>query len=263
MNELTAIETKETGNMVDDSFIDEAIEFINETAKKTLYVGYEEIGNYILKNFFNDDIELASSKNPRKQVSFNQLCKRKELAVHPSRLALMVRVAVQEKFLLAHNIDTKSLTYTQKSSLVKLQNNEQKIEFINKHLEQEKLVTTRGLDKDIKQIIAENSPNEDNNPTSIVRATSTFIKKFETVINLDDKILKIKENGLSKMPDSRRKNLETKVQKLKKTIEANAKKAEKMSSNCDELLQKLSSIAKERKLNPPKRGRKPSKSSKK
>jgi hypothetical protein len=55
---------------VDDDLLDKAVVFINETTQRSIYVAHLEIGEYILKHFFNDDIKLAASRTRiKKQVS--------------------------------------------------------------------------------------------------------------------------------------------------------------------------------------------------
>ena len=51
---------------IDQSVIDNAVQFINEKANEFVYSGYEQIGRYLLERFFNNDIILASSRSPRK-----------------------------------------------------------------------------------------------------------------------------------------------------------------------------------------------------
>ena len=50
---------EETGDLIED-----AVRFINLTAAKMLVDYALKIGNYLLTRFFNDDIGLATSKNP-------------------------------------------------------------------------------------------------------------------------------------------------------------------------------------------------------
>lgn len=119
-------EDRENEN-VDRELIEQSVRYINDKANETIYKGSLEIGNYILKHFFNDDIKLASSKNPRKPNSYKALCRRKDLSVPYSTLTVMVRVAAQERFLKLHNIDTGRLGYTHKANLIRLRNGEKKL----------------------------------------------------------------------------------------------------------------------------------------
>ncbi len=89
--------------------MEQAVKFINEKANETLYKGSEEIGAYILKKFFDDDIEKATSKNPRKPASYRALCSHPGLVLRPEALSVMVRVAAQEKFFLDKKLDVKKL----------------------------------------------------------------------------------------------------------------------------------------------------------
>ena len=61
---------------VDKKLVDEAVEWIRDTALENIKKTFVEVGNYILKKFFNDDIELARSKNPFKNASFRALAER-------------------------------------------------------------------------------------------------------------------------------------------------------------------------------------------
>ena len=113
---------------VDPRLIDDAVIFINSKVAETLFKGSIEIGEYLLTHFFNDDIELATAKNAHKSLSFNELCKRPDIAVSHSTLARMVRVAAQERFFKSKRIDTNRLSYSHRLELIKLENDDVKIE---------------------------------------------------------------------------------------------------------------------------------------
>jgi len=113
---------KEAVMKVDKDLVDKAVKLINEKASKTVYKGYLEIGEYLLLNFFNNDIKEASSKNRKKAVSFQELRKRPDLEVHPSSLSRMVRVASQERYFIQRNVNTDGLSYSHKIELIKLDN---------------------------------------------------------------------------------------------------------------------------------------------
>lgn len=242
-----------------DKMIDDAVAFINETANKTIYQGSIEIGEYILEHFFGNDMKLASSKNPNKDESFNKLCERADLTVHPNRLGLMVRVASQERYLVEKKVNIEGLSYTHKATLVKLDNTKNKIKTIEKCIE--KKWSTRELDDEIKMLIKGISSS--TNP-SLIRTTKKYISKVDDVLKaVDDSSLDIDDDKLSKMPEKKRKELENYLKELKAKIEDTVKKTGDISTGCDELLAKLADVAKEKKANPPKRGRKKSKTKKK
>lgn len=107
--------------------LEEAVLFINERVASYVYKGSIEIGNYILEKFFNNDIDLATSKNRYKPVSFLQLCQHPDLAVSYTTLNSMVRVAAQERFLTGGGIQTDLLKYSHKVELIRLENNDEKL----------------------------------------------------------------------------------------------------------------------------------------
>ena len=121
---------------IDRGFIEQSVRYINDKANETIYKGSLEIGNYILKHFFNNDIKLASSKNPRKPNSYKALCRHKDLSVPYSTLTVMVRVAAQERFLKLHNIDTERLGYTHKANLIRLRNGEKKLKLARRCIDE-------------------------------------------------------------------------------------------------------------------------------
>jgi len=61
---------------IDKKIVDEAVKWIRDTALEGIKKTLVEVGDYILKRFFNDDIELARSKNPLKNASFRALAER-------------------------------------------------------------------------------------------------------------------------------------------------------------------------------------------
>ena len=117
---------------IDEALIDKSVEFINKTIVKTFFKGSLEIGEYLLEHFFDNDIELASSRNPHKPVSFQALCKRPDLGIHPSTLSRMVRVASQERYFVMSKAKVDELSYSHKLEFIKLPNDKKKIRLAEK-----------------------------------------------------------------------------------------------------------------------------------
>jgi DNA-binding transcriptional MerR regulator len=223
---------------VDDDLVDKAVVFINETTQRSIYVAHLEIGEYILKHFFNDDIKLAASRDPNKKTSFNALCKREDLEVHPNRLGIMVRVASQARFLTDKEVETKALSYTHKSKLVKLPNDEEKLKVIKQCIDEG--WSTRALQEHVKEITDGKS---NQRAPSLIQKTAGFLKKVEGVLKVDVTILDIDDVELSKMDEGKREKLEKKLASLKKKIEDNAEKSKTISKGCDALLKRLAKIS--------------------
>jgi hypothetical protein len=135
--------------IVDKALVNDAVNFINEKANETLYRGSEEIGAYLLAKFFDNDIAVASSRNPHKSASYTALCKRQDLSVHPATLSLMVRVAAQEVFFKEKKFDSAGLSYTHKAELVKLPNTAVKLRLAKKALKS--TFTSRLLSEEVKK----------------------------------------------------------------------------------------------------------------
>ena len=127
---------------VDPALIDRSVKFINKTIIATSYKGSLEIGEYLLEHFFDNDIEKASSRNPHKPLSFQKLCKRDDLGVHPSTLSRMVKVASQEKYFVQKQTDTKGLTYSNRLEFTKLPNDQKKLKLVEKCIKEEMSFST-------------------------------------------------------------------------------------------------------------------------
>ena len=244
------VETKKGADVVDKKLIDEAVAFINETAIKSVYQGSIEIGEYILKKFFDNDIKLASSRNPKKQTSFNALCARDDLSLDPTSLSGMVRVASQERFLSEKNVDTASLTYTHKKSLIKLENGNEKIKLIKSCIKGN--WSTRFLDEKIREKIDEDISNRS---PSLIQTTKRYIgqvtKTLET-INISE--LETDDETLNKMSANRRKKLVNNLKELKTKFEKISEISKDIPFSCDDLLNELTAIEKKPKKNQPKPG---------
>jgi len=123
------------GSPLFDMHVEASVKFINDKVAETVFRGSIEIGEYVLKYFFNDDIELASSQDPTKSASYNALCIHPDLAVSRQTLSNMVRVAAQERFLIANNVDVDKLGYRHRVELLKVENNDIKTDLARKCIE--------------------------------------------------------------------------------------------------------------------------------
>jgi|GEM_PF-6807848 len=119
----TALETTENAK------IETAVTVINDIIAAKVYDGAIQVGNYVLEMFFDNDPELASSKNPNKPVGYRNLCNHPDLAVSRTTLRNMVNVAIQETFLTANGIDPGELKYSYKVELLRLENGREKLKF--------------------------------------------------------------------------------------------------------------------------------------
>ncbi|NOY69552.1 MAG: hypothetical protein GXP53_08695 [Deltaproteobacteria bacterium] len=135
--------TTETKQTPDTAAIDQAVAHINHLVETTVEYGAITIGDYVLDTFFDGDIELAAARNSQKSVSYRMLSDHPDLMVKKSALNVMVRVAAQERFLKAADIDTKNLKYRHKSDLLRLANTDQKIELALQCMAED--LTTREL----------------------------------------------------------------------------------------------------------------------
>jgi len=115
----------------DQNLIDEAVAFINTTITAMIENAALKIGDYLLARFFDGDIELAVSRNPYKNVSFNRLCRRPDIPLTRREMGLMVRMAFQEHELIDRGVDTSLLLISHKRYLTQAPNGPAKYALVN------------------------------------------------------------------------------------------------------------------------------------
>ena len=230
MTKTKAVTKKEPEEIIDQELIDKSIKFINEKANETVYKGWKEIGEYILKTFFGDSIDQSSSKNPKKPESYRKLCKSPELALHPGTLSVMVRVAAQENFFKDKKIDTQALSYTHKAELVKLKNdNAVKMELIKACIE--KSLSSRKLagliKKEREKLRKEYAPT----PKKYFSYVDRVVKNSELPVAFHD----VKK--LEKLKPEIRNALKEKTKTLSEELK-------KLIRECNSLLKKIDKVEK-------------------
>jgi len=222
-------------DIANQELIEKSVQFINDKANETLYKGSLEIGNYILKHFFDDDIELASSKNPKKPKSFRVLCNHKSLSVPYSTLTIMVRVAAQEKFFKLNQIDANKISYTHKANLIRLQNDKTKLMLAKQCLDEP--LSTRKLAEIVKQMrermIDAGKKNQEE-------TAFQNIAKIEQLIGKSEKSGLVTDiNKIRSMKSKTREDLHEKASELLEIIT-------QTSRDCKKLLRNLEKVEKEK-----------------
>ena len=157
--------------------IDQAVARINELANQTIYEGHTRIGEYVLQTFFNNDHQLAQSKNPFKtSPSYRTLCKREDLLISPANLNRSVRVAIQERFFQEKELDVQNLTFTHKAVLVRIPNNPEEVEFVRNLLNNPG--TTRELSDMVKNFLPGLASPREPDATKIIVSHLFSLKKY-------------------------------------------------------------------------------------
>lgn len=183
--DVSTTQTALVTEKVDSALVEKTVKFISEKVSETIYKGSLEIGEYVLKNFFKDSIEFAACKNPHKPASFRALCKHPKLAVHPSTLSQMVRVAHQERFFKHNSIGAKQLNYTQRCILIKLPDNEEKIATTKEIIE--KGLSTR----ETLKLVLERRPKISGNSKNELLETFEPTQLLEELVGIKEQTNKI------------------------------------------------------------------------
>jgi hypothetical protein len=95
-----AIEIPESADKLDRELVDRSVAQIREIIAKTVSRGQDEVGRYLLKEFFDDDPAVYVASGPTKHASLTRLlerCESIELPVSKTFLVNALRLAVAAK----------------------------------------------------------------------------------------------------------------------------------------------------------------------
>jgi hypothetical protein len=146
------------------ALFNDTIDFINRTISDKALEAALLIGDYILTNYFNDDLELAFSKESVKPISFSILCEHPALNVSRFKLVNMVKVAAQERFFRSMDFTGGKLSYSHRLELTRLPNDENKIDLARQCVFEN--LTTRQFGYRVKKIAMELDSEESDIPKS-------------------------------------------------------------------------------------------------
>ncbi|MBI4932497.1 MAG: hypothetical protein HY828_01385 [Actinobacteria bacterium] len=208
----------------DKGLVEEAAEHITKILAETTYRGATEIGEYVLKHFFNDDAELAQSRDPYKNASYRSLtekCETQQLPISRTTLYNAVAVVVRQRTL----PDAKAYKQLPQSHQVTLLPVKEpaKVETLAEKAMEKKL-SVRQLKAEVKKVIAkarEDEPRGRKPLPVIVKTLNGSVKLFT-------------------LDGSRRSFTKTMVEELDEDQAKLARKAaEKLITQLQDLLAKL------------------------
>jgi hypothetical protein len=204
----------------DDQLIDETVAKINELVGDNLLKTATDVGSYILKHFYGDNIEEAMSKNPHKHNSYRKLQDRLDLKIHYKTLNQMVNITIQERFLVGRLTEekVKLLSYSQRVELLP-RNQDTKLTLAQKCIEE---------NLTIKQMRAAISKNK----TKPVSGKKKFIDPFIHDVIAKYSVNNITDKDFEKLPIG-------KIETMLKNIEDFEKDMETVIAQLDIIKKKL------------------------
>ncbi len=142
-----------------DLLVEAAVTVINNIVGNSLQEMSIEVGEYVLKTFFNNDITEARSRSSLKQYSYRKLQNHPGLKIHFKSLSLMVNVAIQEKILLKKITQEKLklLTYSHRVELLVADDND-KPALANKCIDEQ--LTTKQIRMEILNVKNKPAPDQ-------------------------------------------------------------------------------------------------------
>lgn len=166
---------------IDREMVEESVRHIRTVLAITVYKGAMEIGDYVLDRFFDGDVRLVGSKNPRKSASFRSLverCGTSDLPISKTWLHSAVGIAVVRRSLPSATA-FRELTPTHQSILLVLRNPEL-IETLAQRAVSEKL-TVRELRAVVREQVAmrsTDSPPAESRKRSVLEVLQEVLDKL-------------------------------------------------------------------------------------
>jgi hypothetical protein len=179
-----AAETENEGaaEVIDSRLVDEACRHITDLLQRTFFKGISEVGEYVLRRFFDGDPEQARSRNPLKNASYRALvdrCGTLALPVSRSWLNAAVNLAIQDRILAGQSDAYDRLSPTHKVRLLPLAGEDRKVIQLAERAARREM-STRQLREEVARELAKlpkgPAGRKPQNPivTTLNRATRTF-----------------------------------------------------------------------------------------
>jgi hypothetical protein len=228
----TAVEEQPTDSSPsrDEESLLKSVAFINQTYTKAAHKASQAIAKHVIKYFFNNDINLARSRNPKKGTSYRALCEHPDLMISPATLSNMVAVEVQEGFLSQQGVEADKLSYSHQVKLIRLPDGRDKLRLAKKIIDQG--LSVRDLD-----VLVQETKKKIGHPRRLIPdlrgkyRDNPFLllgnqERMDFVLDLDK---------LRKLPPQARQRFKEEVQATRKTLERSISEVDSIIKNIDEL----------------------------
>lgn len=183
--------TKEQSRALND-----AVKFINRKSNEGAR-SLIEIGEYLLRNFFEGDPRKVEDRAPRKGISLRKLAEHEDICMSFMTLSNAVKLAVQES--LFEDEKYKALTESHKIALFQIRDDDAKLSFADRVVDEKlsvrdlrellidaQYVATRG-----RPVVAGESSDDSADPYS------AYFRPIDKLLKLDFSVDKIELNQLS------------------------------------------------------------------
>ena len=123
----TEVRVSSVDALVSHDVVERSIHFINEIYNRSAHNASKSIAQHVIKTYFDDDINSARSRNPRKKTSYRALCEHPDLSISLTTLAGMIAVECQELFLRQQGVDPEKISFSHQVELARLPDGRDKV----------------------------------------------------------------------------------------------------------------------------------------
>jgi len=205
--------------------VEDACSHITSTLERTLFKGMIEVGQYVLKTFFDNDPKVARSRSRKKGASFRLLtdrCDTDALPVGKSWLFNAVGLAIKDVELEGKSDAYAQLTPTHKVKLLPVKNPEDVDQLAQQVLEEG--LTTRQLQERVSGIVAEQprGPGGRKPKKVLLKTLDDAVKPFMQ----DSRVRPVRKADVDELDEKEAKTALQSARKLAKQIEQMVNKLE-------------------------------------
>ena len=215
---------------VDSDLVEKSLAFINGVVNETAEKGSRLIAQHILEAYFDNSVELAKSRNPKKKASYAALQNNPDLLLSASSLNNMVRVEIQRDYLASNGITLSKLSYSHQLRLARLPEGREKLKLARNAIEDEWSVRT--LEEKVK-----NSLRLTERQVPLIPNLNVDFTTNPSLLLGNDKKLSfvLDRENLKRLSQSKREKLRKDAALTKATLDQYEKDLAAIIGNLDEI----------------------------
>lgn len=168
--EESGTESKALSNFAVETMVLDVRKIVSQTLER----GMEELGEYLLKNVFENDIGKVFSKNPYKGTSFSELARHPQNPLSRQRLAEAVRAAAFGREMEAMGVPRGALSFTHKIHIASIKDRAKRKKIVQKaHQSGWTVETTK---KEIQRLVGPTSSEDQRLGRILLRQMGELVK---------------------------------------------------------------------------------------
>ncbi|MBF0509714.1 MAG: hypothetical protein HQK57_12425, partial [Deltaproteobacteria bacterium] len=187
MSSMAVVDDSSSAVSEEDRWTADAVAMINEAEGAVNILGsrYLAVGRFLLERLLEADPKAVWSKEFSNDRIYLKLCNHPELSVPDAHISRMIKLAIQEKYLMEVMPDSVGISYSKKLELLRIQNNgPAKIQIARRCIDER--LSTRQLGEAIDLVLERRSGSKVKSAVNHVKSltsnsTNVFLNKLDAL----------------------------------------------------------------------------------